>query len=144
MIGKSGEKLKEIIIIERNLLTTIIVKDDPYSVILARALLLFLLTFNVFLNAYIMMSLDRSDLLIGLLTIVIGVLGQFAAITGQFGWKIGNLLLNTFVISDLLLTILSLLIEQNGRNFMTKLSFYFTIISLLVGLFIVMKKFRSK
>lgn len=143
MISKSGEKLKGIII-ESKVIPIKIVKDDPYSVILARALLLFLLTFNVFLNAYVMMSLDRSDLLIGLLTIVIGVLGQFAAITGQFGWKIGNLLLNTFVISDLLLIIISLLAEQNGRNFMTKLSFCFTMISLFVGLFIVMKKFRSK
>lgn len=110
--------------------------DDPYSVILARALLLFLLTFDVFLNAYVMMSLDRDDLTIGLLTIIISVLGQFAAITGQFGYKIGSLLLRTFVISDLMLLIISFMMQQMAHNFMTKISFTLSLLGFLVGILI--------
>lgn len=68
------------------------VGDDSMSVILARALLLFVLTFDLFLNAYVLMSLDRDNLLIGTLTIVVSAIGQFGAITGQFGYSIGDLL----------------------------------------------------
>lgn len=113
---------------------------DSYSVVIARAFLLFLLTFDLFLNAYLMMSLDRNNLLIGTLTIIISAIGQFSAITGQFGFQIGDTLLHLFVISDISLVLLSLYSDQFEQNFMTKLSFILSSFGFIVGCFILIKK----
>ena len=110
--------------------------NDSYTIILARALLLFLLTFDIFLNAYVMMSLDRNDLMFGAATIIVGMVGQFAAITGQFGLQIADLLLHIFVVTDSLVVVLSFLMAQMSHNFMTKISFSLSMLSFLVGIFI--------
>jgi len=114
-------------------------RDNGYTVILARALLLFLLTFDLFLNAYVLMSLDRDNLLIGSLTIITCAIGQFAAITGQFGYPIGDLLLKVFVVCDLVLIAMSFYFDQFEQNFMTEMSFIFTVAGLLTGFFIWVK-----
>lgn len=113
--------------------------SDSYTVILTRALLLFLLTFDLFLNSYILMSLDRYNLIIGIFTIITCAIGQFSAITGQFGYKIGDLLLKIFVLSDLVLIALSLLFDQFEQNFMTEMSFIFTLSGFIAGCFLVFK-----
>ncbi|KAI7684944.1 hypothetical protein SSS_01183 [Sarcoptes scabiei] len=100
--GKGREKLKQLF--QKNLAKF---NDDPFAVIIARAILLFLTTFTIFLNAYVMMSLDRDDLIIGSATIIISIVGQFAAITGQFGYKIGDLLLRSFTLAEILFLLVS-------------------------------------
>jgi len=111
-------------------------RDDGYTVILARAFLLFLLTFDLFLNAYVLMSIDRNNLLIGSLTIIICAIGQFSAIYGQFGYQIGDVLLRVFVFSAFSLIVLSIFNDQFEQNFMTEMSFGFTLTGLLTGCFI--------
>lgn len=113
---------------------------DGYSVIIARAMLLFLLTFNLFLNAYVLMSLDRNNLLIGILTIVTCAVGQFSAITGQFGWSVGSTLLKLFLLLDLFLITISVLLDQFEQNFMTEISFVLTLVGCITGIFILSKK----
>ncbi|KAH9415724.1 hypothetical protein DERP_000215 [Dermatophagoides pteronyssinus] len=117
--------------------------NDSYTIILARALLLFLLTFDIFLNAYVMMSLDRNDLMFGAATIIVGIVGQFAAITGQFGLRIADLLLHIFVITESLVVVLSFLLAQMSHNFMTKISFSLSMLSFLVGIFIVIRSGKA-
>ncbi|KAH9397730.1 hypothetical protein TYRP_004056 [Tyrophagus putrescentiae] len=112
---------------------------DSYAVILARALLLFLLTFDLFLNAFVLLSLDRMNLAIGVATIACCAVGQFASITGQFGYSVGDLLLKIFVLSGLFLLVLSMLFDQFEQNFMTELSFFFTLSGFLTGCFIMFK-----
>lgn len=111
-------------------------RDDGYTVILARAFLLFLLTFDLFLNAYVLMSLDRNNLLIGTLTIATCAVGQFSAITGQFGYQIGDLLLKVFVLCGLVLIGASFYLDQFEQNFMTEMSFFFTLAGLITASFI--------
>lgn len=119
--------------------TDAIRRDNGYTVILARALLLFLLTFDLFMNAFVLMSLDRYNLMIGTATIVTCAIGQFSAITGQFAYPIGDLLLKVFVLCDLVLIAVSLLFDQFEMNFMTELSFIFTLSGFVTGCFIMFK-----
>ena len=116
-----------------------VLKDNGYIVILARALLLFLLTFDLFLNAYVIMSLDRYNLMIGTFTIITSAIGQFSAITGQFGYPIGDLLLKIFILCDIILITGSLLFDQFEQNFMTEISFVFTLTGFITGCFILLK-----
>lgn len=112
-------------------------RADPMKLILARAFLLFLLTFNLFLSVYILMSLDENNLLIGSLTIIISAIGQFGVITATFGYGVGSLLTRTFLMANSGLVILSLLLDQFIQNFMTEISFGLSLISTGVAFLIV-------
>lgn len=132
-------QLKEIVIQVNSMGEKAKVRDS-LSVIVARAFLLFVLTFDLFLNAYVLMSLDINNLLIGTLTIVTSAVGQFSAITGQFGYTIGSKLLKLFLLLDLGLIAASLLLDQFEENFMTEISFVLTLIGCITGCFIVVKE----
>lgn len=110
---------------------------DPMKLILARAFLLFLLTFNLFLSVYILMSLDENNLLIGSLTIIISAIGQFGVITTTFGYGVGSLLTRLFLLANTGLVILSLLLDQFIQNFMTEISFGLSLLSTGVAFLIV-------
>ena len=112
---------------------------DDYTVILARGFLLFQLTFLLFLNAFILLSIDRYNLMIGIFTIVTSTIGQFASITGQFGYSIGGLLLKIFCFCDLVLIMAALFFDQFEANFMTEMSFGLTLTGFVTGCFIMLK-----
>ena len=142
-----NELKKKLILLERGEITVTrdsVPERDTYAVIIARAFLLFVLTFDLWMNAYLIMSLDRNNMLIGTFTIITCAVGQFSAITGQFGYPIGDFLLKIYNICAVLLLSSSVFLGEFGNNFMTELSFAFSITGLLTGIFIMLLRAKDQ
>ncbi|XP_054166647.1 uncharacterized protein LOC128964115 [Oppia nitens] len=125
----------------------IVLNDRPSAairltdvLIYMRGVWLTMTTLNLFINVYVLMSLDRFLMTYALVTMIVSFEGQIAAIVGQFGIGYSRLLAIIYAISAASLLVASLVWGPVGANHLMTLSLAITLVSGLIGGFIAVKQ----
>lgn len=129
----------------------LIIKDSEWStpvvskkrvsdgLIYMRGALLMMTTINLFVNVYIMMSLDRFMISYALFAMIASVVGQLAAIVGQFGYSMGRYLAFGYAFSAVSLILVTYLVGRVGDNLLLNISLSMTAISGLISGFVAIR-----
>ena len=117
----------------------VVPKKASDSLIYLRGALLMMTTINLFVNVYIMMSLDRFMIAYALFAMLASVAGQLAAIVGQFGYSMGRYLAFLYAFSAVSLSLVTYLDGRIGDNLLLNLSLAMTAVSGLISGFVAIR-----
>ena len=118
-----------------------VVKSWKSSLLLIwlRGILLLITTLNLFINVYIMLSLDRFMISYALMAMTSSIFGQLAAIFGQFGYKSGKYLSIIYALAALSLVLVTAVLGRVGQNLLLNISLALAAVSGLISAFVALK-----
>ena len=114
--------------------------DNEVLLMWLRGIELMVTTLNLFMNVYIMLSLDRFMISYALLTMMSCFLGQISAIVGQFGYSMARVLAIVYTLSALSLVLGTVFLGRVDQNFLLTASVAMTAITGLISGFVAFKQ----